>query len=568
MTNREVLHTQRNPIIRGPRQGRLHFIWELETGAPNLPDRWHKFLHLDEEGEVRVEVGGEPSEQAWRQDNFVSQVTYHRADPPRLDVIGSALVVSARTAPALFQTEQSSTGFPSWVVPLREVEQQAPTEAEDLSDRASIVAHAIVATQAQVNEEDTFEAHEAALELVRSTYRAYSRTTGSVTKLPHLQAARMATIVGFQRISADGSLETVWPASLVHTNPAILGTESPSTGEGVSSKLAIQEQAEFQARPTLRILEVRREAKVALADGDARSAIVLAAISCEMLISTLISSLLWEENTWPHEAAVVIDADRDLRQRLVKIAGPRLRGSWTAGSNAALGDWLRLVQRARNRIVHTGDLPSLGLATESIAAAERFEEMILDRLSTPTARKNFPATTVLIVRKEGLEARGLWTRALQETALEIERDRLEAIFSIWLDATATLRMPLDMRDQPGTPILKFASTLSGRNYWVEHDEVTDSARLVRPRTDVGELEEYARGRRDDPDDPRYTASFDLEIPVEPVSSWEPAYRLVPGVEVMRRKELWFRPIGLSEPPPRVSGEGRRQPQRLSRRSRR
>jgi hypothetical protein len=95
----------------------------------------------------------------------------------------------------------------------------------------------------------------------------------------------------------------------------------------------------------LRVLDIRRESRVALDAGDTRAAVIMTALSCEMLITVLVSSLLWEEDYWPQEAAPMIEASRELRSRLVSIAGSRLRGSWTDSHNQALSDWNRLVQR-------------------------------------------------------------------------------------------------------------------------------------------------------------------------------------------------------------------------------
>jgi hypothetical protein len=236
----------------------------------------------------------------------------------------------------------------------------------------------------------------------------------------------------------------------------------------------------------------------------------------------------------------VMSAWKVRRSRSLGKTAPAL----TDSHNQALSDWNRLVQKNRNRIVHAGDAPTIALADDAYQAMLGFESMILDRVANPVSRKRYPLTALFLAKHAGLERRGAWTRSIREAAAAAEKDHLLAVFTRWLDATTYLRMSPELRDAPGQGIVKFAMTRDGNSYWVEHDEDVDLARTVRPIGDVEVFERYARRWREDPADPRYTASFDPSPRVRPSGPWVPAYTLVPGSEVMRDKSLWFEPRSL------------------------
>ena len=451
---------------------------------------------------------------AWKQPNFVAQVTFHRHRRTQLNIFGAASDVLDAVAPELLPVDSENGSYPDWSASLGGDTESTELPPDQISVvEWSVIAHAIVAVPDSIDIDQMQAANYDAMYLVQESVRAIHAATGEARPLPRLESASFGTIAALQRVSGT-KVSTVWHAGIVFPNETLLRTFQ-ELDDAALEQLVDAEAAEGTADPMLRVLDIRRESRVALDAGDTRAAVIMAALSCEMLITVLVSSLLWEEDCWPQEAAPMIEASRELRSRLVSIAGARLRGSWTDSHNQALSDWNRLVQKNRNRIVHAGDAPTVELADDAYQAMLDFESMILDRVANPVARKRYPLTALFLAKHAGLERRDAWTRSMRETAAAAEKDRLLAVFTRWLDATTYLRMSPELRDTPSQGIVKFAMTRDRNSYWVEHDEEVDLARMVKAIGDVDVFERYAWTRRDDPADPRYTASFDPSPRVKP-----------------------------------------------------
>jgi hypothetical protein len=138
------------------------------------------------------------------------------------------------------------------------------------------------------------------LGLAQIAYRAIYAVTHEARPLPEFSTSKQNLIVAHQ-IVVDGAFRTVLPAA----RPAIHMNQVRPTSEldlDDREQLSAAVLAEALDEPMTRVLDTRREAKVGLDAGDVRSAVIMSAVSCEILIQTLLSCLLWEDEMTPDEA--------------------------------------------------------------------------------------------------------------------------------------------------------------------------------------------------------------------------------------------------------------------------
>jgi len=145
-------------------------------------------------------------------------------------------------------------------------------------------------------------------------------------------------------------------------------------------------------------------------EGDASGAVVSAAISSEVLFNTVLLSLAWEEGLPVPEAAVWFR--ENLPKRLRTYYSSRLGGSWDTYNVATpLGRWYEDLYRSRNRVVHTGHLPSMKEATAAVEARNAAEEFIVSRLVD--RRNRYPRTVLMVAGIPGLQRRGAYSGKIQ-----------------------------------------------------------------------------------------------------------------------------------------------------------
>jgi hypothetical protein len=149
-------------------------------------------------------------------------------------------------------------------------------------------------------------------------------------------------------------------------------------------------------------------------EGDYRRTVIQAALAVEVLVSSVIACLLWEEafpNT-PTEAnlktaATLLAKDAaPLRAEL----GKRIGGNW--GSNASPSAvWQVHGAQMRNQVVHLGHRPTKQEAAQAIQAAVDLDRHIRKRLAV-TATKHH-RTAAMLLGEPGLERLGAMSRKLR-----------------------------------------------------------------------------------------------------------------------------------------------------------
>ena len=431
-----------------------------------------------------------------------------------------------------------------------------PEEPQALTHRTFV--HLVVALPDPQDSDALEGAVAEAVELVHSTYRAMHATTGVGLPLPVPETHHMHMLVGMDRMVIHGGerdtvqgpigatgdrtgLEALWGLGMYSPRIAYLAESRVVSEEDLPTLMRAEIEAS-QHSPRSLVFDLRNQAVAAArVTGDPRTAVVMAAATCESWVDLLLGALLWEEGCTPEEAVDVLSAKRDAKPRLLQLLGPRLKGSWDVGLVPALAAWDRDVRLARNRVVHAGGLPTLSLAERSLDAMFGFIGLTLDRLCEAPARSRYPMATLLIANRVSIEARGGWTRRMRSAADEADALSLHGVFYRWYTVVTNLQLIDHMRPEPDPQArVELVRLVDGRNYWVQHDWDSEMARLVEV---TQEAAEFAKSQTAPADGVSRSYSFDQRFEFVPIGEWVPEHRLWPRVALMRDPDLWDIPPG-------------------------
>ncbi|MEU9230761.1 hypothetical protein AB0D40_41410 [Streptomyces massasporeus] len=149
-------------------------------------------------------------------------------------------------------------------------------------------------------------------------------------------------------------------------------------------------------------------------EGDYRNAVVQAAMFAEIILTSTLSLMLWEEQLHApsiEKAVAVFDFSRGggLATRVKTEYAPRLGGTWDSTRPGPIHDWAHAVAALRNRVVHRGYRPTYQETEAALAAADALPEFIKTRLAQRVAR--YPRTALLTLGELGLRRLGGWSRA-------------------------------------------------------------------------------------------------------------------------------------------------------------
>jgi hypothetical protein len=150
-----------------------------------------------------------------------------------------------------------------------------------------------------------------------------------------------------------------------------------------------------------------KEAYAALSQrGDTADAVIRAQMAAEVLLDTILMSMLWEEGVSPDVAAVIF-RDEGLSKRVRTHYGSRLGGNWHTDRPGVVADWSTKVHALRGRVVHGNYTPSRDEARLALAALNELDVYIRSRLVAK--RTTYKRTTLMLLGRPGLERLGAWS---------------------------------------------------------------------------------------------------------------------------------------------------------------
>ncbi|MEU5599252.1 hypothetical protein [Streptomyces sp. NPDC020298] len=179
-------------------------------------------------------------------------------------------------------------------------------------------------------------------------------------------------------------------------------------------------------------------------EGDYRNAVVQAAMFAEIVLTSTLAMMMWEEQLDTptiDEAVAVFDFSRGggLATRVKTEYAPRLGGTWDSTAPGPIHDWAHAVAALRNRVVHRGYRPTYQETETALAAADALLEFIKVRLAQRVTR--YPRTALLTLGEPGLRRLGGWARA------NAYLKNSEQVPDLWFREFAAWREAVDQRLQ-------------------------------------------------------------------------------------------------------------------------
>lgn len=159
----------------------------------------------------------------------------------------------------------------------------------------------------------------------------------------------------------------------------------------LSSNLALSSQP----HPLRRYASIRNDAAIAQrVHGDQRMAIILIATACEILINSVLQSVMWETDKALNSSAKNFHRQVPASKRIQKFSG-YFGASWGLKTTPELIRWDEDIARVRNRVVHTGSHPEKNEVDRASAAMDGLLKLFKMRLENHV--QQYPRTLSWLV---------------------------------------------------------------------------------------------------------------------------------------------------------------------------
>jgi hypothetical protein len=286
-------------------------------------------------------------------------------------------------------------------------EDATPPEPESAQYRTVIEAVTVVRDQDELESGDPLSLCIQSLNDIIRSYRIVENI-----RIPELTYERITPVVPYFLRGLDSPRSADGPRLMIlnHGNvrtaaPKVLAPSELDRTMQVLERLLIRD-------PLVIYAERRLEANIALhRDGQYAEAAIQAAIAAEVLLSSTLAMLLWEESFTgadPEEAISLLS--RDLAKRVRTGFHDRLKGSWQLAGNGPVANWYSRTAALRNRVVHGGYRPDKAEARASLDGLMRLEKFLCDHLARN--RTTYPRTTLAMLGRAGLDSRNMWSDAI------------------------------------------------------------------------------------------------------------------------------------------------------------
>lgn len=140
---------------------------------------------------------------------------------------------------------------------------------------------------------------------------------------------------------------------------------------------------------------LRNEAEVALSHhGQYRTAVVLAAAASEMLLNTLMASVLLESESDLCAARTMLEPRDSMKTKAARVLAGHIGGQWDGRQGTPVGSWIQKLVFPRNAILHAGAAVTRAEAQEALGALHEFRRWLGGRVFS--SRRKFPYTTLIV----------------------------------------------------------------------------------------------------------------------------------------------------------------------------
>ncbi|MGI8855177.1 MAG: hypothetical protein ACR2JW_05465 [Thermomicrobiales bacterium] len=339
---------------------------------------------------------------------------------------------------------------------MKQYQPQALTDSVDAVMRAVLPNH-LHASSENAGARDPVDTYETVVEA--STLTEETKDVGEETEhaftllLEHLQQLLRAYQVTAKHHVPILTRHRLQPAVLLATRDAMANTWSDSmsiyitslfTGEPIAEppldsiemdRLAATLQQFIRRNPVVIVNERMVMARYALnKTGDYAGAVIHAHIAVEVLMDSVLTFALFEEQMKAEDAAVIFSEAAQKRVRT--HYGKRLGGDWNPNTSKAIMQWAKVLAPMRNRIVHMGYLPSYEEAHDAIDVVPTIADFVLDRIVQKRVR--YPYLALIFLGRSGLEERKAWTRRIIDLSATLDIPEWLKAYNRWRGEVETL----------------------------------------------------------------------------------------------------------------------------------
>ncbi|WP_107308396.1 hypothetical protein [Streptomyces qaidamensis] len=194
-------------------------------------------------------------------------------------------------------------------------------------------------------------------------------------------------------------------------------TDGPEISQENIGRLEFFENLRHAGAPLFvwreRFVEAHRALKI---EGQYGAAVTLSNTASEVLLDSLLATLLWEAGNDAEDVAEVF-AEGRLARRVKSQFASLLGGKWTLDGNTPVAEWFHRCYRLRHRVVHGGYSPTRLEAQTALESVHSLSSYCWDRLAAK--RKSSPRTALLFLGEEGLRRRNKWCSFMQHFSSDV-----------------------------------------------------------------------------------------------------------------------------------------------------
>jgi len=274
----------------------------------------------------------------------------------------------------------------------------------EIPGRCTVIEAMVLLDPGEDDESRIADALEIAIEHIRDMQRSYYMATQRPVTL--VNSALLPPLIPFGlRELIEGEESPAWPTEL--STFLVNGSMPPSlvppdSAAASSNSERLFADSRLGGGPFETMSDLRREALVALRAGNTLSGAILFGAYTELFLRELHLMLLWDEGSTAQAAATATNSNRTITSIVRAEFHERLGGKWdTRRGDGELARWDRLVKHLRNRVVHTGYVPTMDELRDASNASAALERFVAGRLARRADR--FATTALMYLGDQGLD---------------------------------------------------------------------------------------------------------------------------------------------------------------------
>lgn len=367
--------------------------------------------------------------------------THRRPTYEQMDAYGPMADLEASVAIHQINSSQSPLTLLSEVMACAKTTVEGNDTAEleinrfEMDLPLTVVEVAVPLRSTEPSTEEISDAFDVALNVTQRLQRVHSALTQSFDEVITMASLPPYVPLAIGNVGIEGVRGPERELTLFHINwsMARLMSNQPSLEEEDLRKFVKAFDLVSTGYAFASYVDLRRELQYQLSlKGNERLTVLFSAMAGEVFLDAMLLHLLWEEEVDPLKAADAMRyPDSDFRDRVRSQFHIRLKGDWRLSGAGPIGTYFRASVEVRNRVVHTGYLPTRAEAQEAADALMGLETYLGDLLAAQAKQKRYMRTAWVFLAKGGFEARGGATKAITALVEDPEQPDWGESFTNW-----------------------------------------------------------------------------------------------------------------------------------------